>query len=167
MRKRQQKIKQCFGSRLLYGLPTGVQNSVIGLANVILQSNVNSFGQDAMAGYGSYVKIASVLACCTPSLTTSVSWLNIRIKTGAAAKMSNVNSFGQDAMAGYGSYVKIEGFAFLPITCFSMAMTTFIGQNLGAGKHERAREGARFGIAMSLVLADFIIVFVCCYALIS
>lgn len=89
-----------------YGLPTGVQNSVIGLANVILQSNINSFGEDAMAGYG--------------------------------------------------SYVKLEGFAFLPITCFSMAMTTFIGQNLGAGKHDRAKEGARFGIAMSLVLAETI-----------
>lgn len=89
-----------------YGLPTGVQNSVIGLANVILQSNVNSFGEDAMAGYG--------------------------------------------------SYVKLEGFAFLPITCFSMAMTTFIGQNLGAGKHERAKQGARFGIAMALILAELI-----------
>ena len=87
-----------------YGLPTGIQNSVIGLANVILQSNVNSFGENAMAGFG--------------------------------------------------SYVKVEGFAFLPITCFSMAMTTFIGQNLGAGKHERAKEGARFGIAMSLLLAE-------------
>lgn len=89
-----------------YGLPTGVQNSVIGLANVILQSNVNSFGEDAMAGYG--------------------------------------------------SYVKLEGFAFLPITCFSMAMTTFIGQNLGAGKHERAKQGARFGITMALILAELI-----------
>lgn len=91
---------------LKYGLPTGVQNSVIGLANVILQSNVNSFGEDAMAGYG--------------------------------------------------SYVKLEGFAFLPITCFSMAMTTFIGQNLGAGNYGRAKEGARFGIVMALVLAETI-----------
>ncbi len=91
---------------LKYGLPTGVQNSVIGLANVILQSNINSFGEDAMAGYG--------------------------------------------------SYVKLEGFAFLPITCFSMAMTTFIGQNLGAGQYDRAKEGARFGIVMSLLLAETI-----------
>ena len=91
---------------LKYGSPTGVQNSVIGLANVILQSNINSFGEDAMAGYG--------------------------------------------------SYVKLEGFAFLPITCFSMAMTTFIGQNLGAGQYDRAKEGARFGIVMSLLLAETI-----------
>ena len=98
--------RDMLGEILKYGLPTGVQNSVIGLANVILQSNINSFGEDAMAGYG--------------------------------------------------SYVKLEGFAFLPITCFSMAMTTFIGQNLGAGEHDRAKEGARFGIAMSLILAETI-----------
>ena len=35
-------------------------------------------------------------------------------------------------MAGCGSYSKVEGFVFLPITAFAMALTTFIGQNLGA-----------------------------------
>ncbi len=89
-----------------YGLPTGVQNSVIAIANVIVQSNINSFGTEAMAGYG--------------------------------------------------SYAKIEGFAFLPITCFSMAMATYIGQNLGAQKYVRAKEGARFGIRTSLTLAEMI-----------
>ena len=89
-----------------YGLPTGVQNSVIGFANVIVQTNINSFGQDAMAAYG--------------------------------------------------SYSKIEGFAFLPITCFAMALSTFISQNLGAGKQERAKKGAAFGIRVSVVLAELI-----------
>ncbi|HIU67551.1 MAG TPA: MATE family efflux transporter [Candidatus Caccomorpha excrementavium] len=89
-----------------FGLPTGIQNSVIAIANVIVQSNINSFGTEAMAAYG--------------------------------------------------SYSKIEGFAFLPITCFAMAMTTFIGQNLGAKKYERAKEGARFGITISLTLAELI-----------
>jgi putative MATE family efflux protein len=93
-----------------YGLPTGVQNSVIGFANVIVQTNINSFGEDAMAGYG--------------------------------------------------SYAKIEGFAFLPITCFAMALATFISQNLGAGKHGRAKEGAKFGIITSVILAEAIGVFI-------
>lgn len=89
-----------------YGLPTGVQNSVIALANVIVQSNINSFGTNAMAGYG--------------------------------------------------SYAKVEGFAFLPITCFSMALTTFIGQNLGAKQYDRAKKGASFGILTSITLAELI-----------
>ena len=95
---------------LKYGLPTGVQNSVIGFANVLVQTNIISFGKEAMA------------AC--------------------------------------GSYSKVEGFVFLPITCFSMALTTFISQNLGAGKKDRAKEGAKFGIATSVFLAEIIGVFV-------
>jgi len=89
-----------------YGLPSGVQNSVIALANVIVQTNINSFGK----------------------LATSA----------------------------YGAHSKIEGFAFLPITSFNMAITTFISQNLGAGKHERAKIGARFGIIAAVVLAELV-----------
>ena len=40
-----------------FGLPSGIQNSVIGLANVVVQANINAFGSDAMAGCGSYAKI--------------------------------------------------------------------------------------------------------------
>jgi Na+-driven multidrug efflux pump len=57
-------------------------------------------------------------------------------------------------MAGCGSYSKLEGFAFLPITSFSVALTTFIGQNLGAKKYERAKKGARFGIMAGVLLAE-------------
>ena len=87
-----------------FGVPTGIQNSVIGLANVVVQSHINAFGGVAMA------------AC--------------------------------------GSYFKIEGFAFLPINCFTMAITTFISQNFGAGETKRARHGARFGILTSVLLAE-------------
>ena len=59
-------------------------------------------------------------------------------------------------MAGCGSYSRVEGFAFLPITCFSMSLTTFIGQNLGAQKFDRAKAGARFGILCSVVMAEII-----------
>ena len=88
------------------GLPAGVQTSIISLANVVVQSNINAFGSSAMAGCG--------------------------------------------------AYSKVEGFGFLPITCFSLALTTFIGQNLGAGEIERARKGARFGILCSVTIAELI-----------
>lgn len=93
-------------SLMKMGLPTGVQNSVIAFANVIVQSNINQFGSVAMAGSG--------------------------------------------------SFSKLEGFAFLPITSFSVALTTFIGQNLGAKQYERARDGARFGVIASISLAEII-----------
>lgn len=88
------------------GLPSGVQNSVIGLANLVVQSSINSFGSAAMAGCG--------------------------------------------------SYSKLEGFAFLPVTCFAMALSTFVGQNLGAGNYDRVKKGVGFGIACSTIAAECI-----------
>ena len=89
-----------------YGLPSGVQNSVIAFANVFVQTQINSFGKFATAAYG--------------------------------------------------AHAKIEGFAFLPITSFNMATSTFISQNLGAKQYDRARKGARFGILASVILAEII-----------
>lgn len=95
-------LKQIVG----IGLPSGLQNSIISIANVVIQANINAFGSAAMAGCG--------------------------------------------------AYFKIEGFVFLPITCFSMALTTFIGQNLGAKQYDRAKKGAAFGIFCSITLAEVI-----------
>ena len=91
---------------LRYGLPSGVQNSVIAFANVIVQSQINSFGKLAMAGYG--------------------------------------------------VHAKIEGFVFLPVTSFNMATTTFISQNLGARRYDRAKTGARFSILAAVLMAEAI-----------
>ena len=88
------------------GLPTGLNNSIIAIANVVVQSNINAFGKMAVAGCG--------------------------------------------------AYSKIEGFGFLPINCFTMALTTFISQNLGAKQFDRAKKGARFGILCSVILAESI-----------
>ena len=88
------------------GVPSGFQNSVIAIANVFVQSNINAFGKMAMAGCG--------------------------------------------------AYSKVEGFAFLPVTCFTMAITTFVGQNLGAKQYDRAKKGAKFGILCSISIAELI-----------
>ncbi len=98
--------RDMLGEILRYGLPSGVQNSVISLANVVVQSQINSFGKFATAAYG--------------------------------------------------SHAKIEGFAFLPITSFNMAISTFISQNLGAKEYQRAKQGARFGILAAVVLAELV-----------
>ena len=59
-------------------------------------------------------------------------------------------------IAGQGAYSKIEGFVFLPITCMSMSLPTFVSQNLGAKKYDRARKGAIFGILCGVILAEFV-----------
>ena len=69
---------------------------------------------------------------------------------------SNINAFGRFAMAGCGAYSKLEGFAFLPVTCFTQALSTFVGQNLGARRHDRVKKGVGFGIACSCIMAEVI-----------
>ena len=94
------------GAQLKIGFPTAIQNSVIAIANVVVQSNINAFGANAMAGCG--------------------------------------------------SYFKVEGFAFLPIMSFSMALSTFTSQNMGARQYDRTKKGTRFGIFMGIGCAELI-----------
>ena len=89
-----------------FGLPSGVQNSVIALANVVVQSNINAFGAAAMAGCG--------------------------------------------------AYSKLEGFAFLPVNCFTTALATFVGQNLGAKKYDRVKKGCVFSILCCVIMAELV-----------
>ena len=79
---------------------------------------------------------------------------NSVISIGNITVQANINSFGAYAMAGVGAYSKIEGFVFLPIMSMSMSLPTFISQNFGAGKHERAKKGAVFGIVFGVITAE-------------
>lgn len=63
---------------------------------------------------------------------------------------SNINNFGTLAMAGCGSYTKLDGFAILPVMSFSMALTTFTGQNIGAEKYDRVKKGSKTGMLLSI-----------------
>ena len=92
------------------GLPSGIQNSMISVANVFVQSSINSFGSAAMAGCG--------------------------------------------------AHTKLEGFAFLPVVCFSQAVSTFVSQNLGAKQYPRVKKGVYFGVFCGIVMAE-------CYGIIA
>ena len=64
---------------------------------------------------------------------------------------SYINYFGSACMAGYGVYGKIDAFALIPVQSISMSSTTFVGQNWGAEKAGRARDGVRTAILMSII----------------
>lgn len=59
------------------GLPTGVQNAVISIGNLVVQSNINVFGEYAMSGHGAYAKIEGLvflpITAMSMSLPTFVS----------------------------------------------------------------------------------------------
>lgn len=97
--------RRMMGRILKLGIPSGIQQSIISLSNVIVQANINSFGAAAMAGYG--------------------------------------------------AYSKVDGFAVLPLQSFCMAATTFTGQNIGARKGKRVKQGIFQGIIISLTYTMF------------
>jgi putative MATE family efflux protein len=90
------------------GLPTGIQQSIVSLSNVIVQSYVNVYGSSVIAGY---------------SVT-----------------------------------VKIDGFVNLPLQAFNMAITTFVGQNIGAKKYDRVKKGAYITLILALFTISIFVV---------
>ena len=71
--------KELLGEILKYGLPSGFQNSIIGLANVVVQSNINSFGDMAMAGCGAYLRLKDLRSCRSLALQWRLQRLSDRI----------------------------------------------------------------------------------------
>ncbi len=63
---------------------------------------------------------------------------------------SYINSFGSACMAGYGVYNKLDAFVLIPAQSISMSSTTFVGQNWGAKKARRAKNGVRTALIMSV-----------------
>ena len=61
-----------------------------------------------------------------------------------------INYFGSTVMAGWACYNKIDQFVMLPMSSMAMAATTFVSQNIGAGKTERANKGTRVSIMLTL-----------------
>ncbi len=83
------------------GVPSGFQNMIVSLSNVLVQGYVNGFGSAAMAG------------------------------------VSSANKF--------------DNFIGLPINSFALAITTFTAQNLGANNEERAKEGLKKTLILSVL----------------
>ncbi len=82
------------------GLPTGVQNGIVSFSNIIIQSVINGFGADAMAG----------------TIT----------------------------------YFRLDSFAIMPMGSMGLAITTFVGQNVGARQFDRVKKGAAIAFRMAV-----------------
>ena len=70
---------------------------------------------------------------------------------GTMTIQSFVNGFGAIAMAGYFGASRIEAFAAMPIMSLGAAVSTFVGQNLGAGKENRIKKGISSAIVMAVI----------------
>ena len=71
---------------------------------------------------------------------------------------SYINHFESSCMAGWAAYNKIDAFALLPLMSLSMAITTFMGQNLGAGRLDRAKKGPLVCLGISFGIVSLILI---------
>ena len=67
-----------------------------------------------------------------------------------------INSFGAMAMAGITAATKIDQMAIMPVSSISMALSTFVAQNIGAGQEARAKKGLRYSLLLMVSLAVLI-----------
>ena len=92
--------------------------------------------------------------------------LRIGIPAGLESVMYNisniviqvfVNNLGTDTVAAWGTLGKIDAIFWMVINAFAISITTFVGQNYGAGKYHRMRKSVRVCMTMSMVGATALI----------
>ncbi len=75
------------------------------------------------------------------------------VAVGMLALMGIVNGFGTDVVAAYTAAGRLDSLAIIPSMVFSTALSTFVGQNIGAGKIERVKKGLSRTLIMASAVA--------------
>jgi len=85
------------------------------------------------------------------------------VSLGMIALLSIVNTFGTDVIAAYSVAIRIDSFASLPAMNLAMALSSFVGQNMGAGKTDRVKSGyvatLKMNLIITLILSSIILIF--------
>ena len=74
------------------------------------------------------------------------------ISVGNMVLQGIINSFGSGVMAGYSGAIKLNNLVVTSFTTLGNGVSNYTAQNLGAGKHERVRQGHKAGIKMVWML---------------
>lgn len=82
------------------------------------------------------------------------------VAVGTMVVMSKVNSFGKEYTAGYNVAYRLDQMAFLPIQSLSNAVTAFVGQNIGAKRLDRARQGIRVTVLSAVIWSTVMLVLI-------
>jgi putative MATE family efflux protein len=82
------------------------------------------------------------------------------VAMGALALMGIVNKFGTNVIAGFSVASRLDALAMIPAMSFSQALSTFVGQNIGANKPERIRAGLISTVKMSGIVTIVTTVFI-------
>ncbi|HUX55427.1 MAG TPA: MATE family efflux transporter [Bacteroidales bacterium] len=82
------------------------------------------------------------------------------VAMGALALLGIVNTFGTDVIAGFSVASRLDAIAIVPAMSFSQAISTFVGQNIGANKIERIRVGLISTLKMSGIVTIVTTIFI-------
>ncbi len=77
---------------------------------------------------------------------------------------SYINHFKELCMGGWTAYSKVDQLLFLPMQSISLAVTTFVGQNLGKNQPDRAKQGVRCGLLLAMATTLLLMVPVLIFA---
>jgi len=107
-----------------------------------------------------------------PDRETFSDVIRISVPCGLQGSMFNIanlivqakfNSFGTMAMAGISAYTNIDGFIYMPLMALALAITTYVGQNVGAQEYTRIRKGIRvcliLSISSAIVMSTLVLLF--------
>ena len=82
------------------------------------------------------------------------------VALGMVALMGMVNGFGTDVIAAYSVVGRIDALAMMPAMNFSMALSAFVGQNIGAQRNDRVKAGMMATLKMSTIIAVIVSIMV-------
>lgn len=75
------------------------------------------------------------------------------------AIMAAINTFGTDTTAAWSAYGKLDAIFWMVSTAFGIAITTFVGQNYGAGRMDRVRRSTRVCLLIDLAVSGILVLF--------
>ena len=128
------------------GIATNIAQCIAGgiCAVKISRTDILRFSREELKK--DYAILQNLTAIGTPAAAK-----NIIISAGGIAVQVIVNGFGTGFIAGFTATSKLYGLLEIAAISYGYAITTYVGQNFGAGQKERIREGVRSAVKLSLI----------------
>ena len=133
----------------------------MGVAGVAIATSLSQVASAAMVMYA-LMKTDDMYRLYLREIRFSPSILSAIIRIGLPAGLqstmysvsnliiqASINSFGTDTIAAWTAYSKIDGMFWMIMSAYGVSITTFAGQNFGAGKYDRIHKSVRVCIGMS------------------
>ena len=133
----------------------------LGVAGVAIATTLSQFASAGMVIYA-LMKTDDMYKLYPREIRFSPSILSAIIRIGLPAGLqstmysvsnliiqASINSFGTDTIAAWTAYSKVDGMFWMIMSAYGVSITTFAGQNFGAGKYDRIRKSVRICMGMS------------------